>query len=55
MGLDTDLPKLVDEQKISSGVELLLYRTTDNPTLAIFGSVQAGAAFEPSGKQALPN
>jgi zinc protease len=53
MGLDTDLPKLVDEQKISPGVELLLYRTTDNPTLAIFGSVQAGAAFEPSGKQGL--
>src|SRR2546428_3773171 len=53
MGLDTDLPKLVDEQKISPGVQLLLHRTTDNPTLAIFGSVQAGAAFEPTGKQGL--
>ncbi len=53
MGLDTDLPKLVEELKVASGVQCLLYRNTDNPTLAVFGSIRAGTAFEPPEKQGL--
>src|SRR5437867_5679607 len=53
MGLDTDLPKLVEELDVSPGVQCLVYRNTDNPTLAVFGSIRAGAAFEPAEKQGL--
>ena len=53
MTLDLDLPKLMEEVQVSPGVRCLLYRTSDNPTLAIFGSVRAGTAFEPAAKQGL--
>lgn len=46
MGLDTDLPKLIEEHQPRAGVHCLLYRKEDNPTLAIYGSVRAGTAFE---------
>ncbi len=51
--LDTELPKLVEEVKISSGIRCLLYKSTDNPTLAIFGSVRAGSSYDPVGMQGL--
>ena len=53
MTLDLDLPKLMEEVQVSPGVRCLLYKGHDNPTLAIFGSVRAGTAFEPADKQGL--
>ncbi len=53
MTLDLELPKLIEEVRVSPGVRCLLYRASDNPTLAIFGSVRAGTAFEPPAKQGL--
>ena len=50
MGLDTELPKLVEEREIRKGVHLLLYQKEDNPTLAVYGSIRAGTAFEPETK-----
>lgn len=50
MGIDSDLPKLVEEHSIAKGVRCLLYRTTDNPTVAVHGSIRAGNALE-RGKQ----
>src|SRR5260370_21252025 len=47
MGIDSDLPKLVEEHSIAKGVRCLLYRTTDNPTVAVHGSIRAGVALEP--------
>ncbi len=47
MGIDSDLPKLVEEHSIARGVRCLLYRTTDNPTVAVHGSIRAGTATEP--------
>lgn len=53
MTLDLDLPRLVEEVQVSPGVRCLLHRADDNPTLAIFGSVRAGTAFEPAAKHGL--
>src|SRR5262245_13001468 len=53
MTLDLDLPKLIEEVQVSRGVKCLLYKATDNPTLAVFGSIRAGTAFEPKEKQGL--
>ena len=53
MTLDLDLPKLIEEVQASSGVRCLLYKANENPTLAIFGSIRAGTAFEPKEKQGL--
>ena len=53
MTLDLDLPKLIEEVQVSSGVRCLLYKANENPTLAIFGSIRAGTAFEPKEKQGL--
>lgn len=50
MGLDTDLPRLVEEQRPAHGVRCLLYETSDNPTVAIHGSILAGTSSEPEGK-----
>jgi zinc protease len=50
MGLDTDLPKLVEQHQPTAGVTCLLHRKEDNPTLAIYGSIRAGTAFEPADK-----
>ncbi len=47
MGIDTQLPELVEERSAAKGVKCLLYKTTDNPTVAIHGSVRAGTAQEP--------
>src|SRR2546429_6879353 len=47
MGIDSDLPILVEEQSIAKGVRCLLSRTTDNPTVAVHGSIRAGVALEP--------
>ena len=46
MGIDSDLPKLVEEHSIAKGVRCLLYRTTDNPTVAVHGSIRAGNALD---------
>jgi len=46
MGIDSDLPKLVEEHSIAKGVRCLLYRTTENPTVAVHGSLRAGTALE---------
>lgn len=53
MGVDTDLPKLVEENSIAKGVNCLLYRTGDNPTVAVHGSIRAGAASEPRSLQGI--
>lgn len=53
MGVDTDLPKLVEEHSIAKGVKCLLYRTSDNPTVAVHGSIRAGTASEPRGLQGI--
>src|SRR2546426_11487973 len=47
MGIDSELPKLVEEHSIAKGVRCLLYRATDNPTVAVHGSIRAGTALEP--------
>ena len=47
MAIDSDLPKLVEEDSITAGVRCLLYRTTDNPTVAVHGSIRTGTALEP--------
>ncbi|HET7404484.1 MAG TPA: pitrilysin family protein, partial [Candidatus Bathyarchaeia archaeon] len=46
MGLDTDLPKLIQEQEANPGVRCLFYQTSDNPTVAIHGSILAGTSSE---------
>jgi zinc protease len=53
MGVDTDLPMLVEEHSIAKGVKCLLYRTSDNPTVAIHGSIRVGTASEPRGLQGI--
>ena len=53
MGLDTELPKLIEEHQTRPGVHCLLYRKEDNPTLAIYGSVRAGTAFEPADRHGI--
>jgi zinc protease len=53
MTLDTDLPKLVEEERPSPGTRCLLYESSINPTVAIHGSVLAGTASEPSGKSGI--
>src|SRR3989304_5830659 len=47
MGFKTEFPSLKEELQPRQGVHCLLYRKEDNPTLAIYGSVRAGTAFEP--------
>ncbi len=47
MGLDTELPELLEQVQVERGVTCLLYRNTNNPTLAIYGSLKAGSAYEP--------
>ncbi len=51
MGIDTDLPKLVEEHSPGNGVTCLLYRTTDNPTVAVHGSIRAGTSSETRNQQ----
>jgi len=53
MTLDLDLPRLIEEIQVAKGVRCLLYKADDNPTLAIFGSIRAGTAFEPKEKPGL--
>src|SRR5260370_4065033 len=53
MGLETDLPKLVEEQPAGPGVKCLLYKSANNPTVAVHGSILAGTSSEPSGKSGL--
>lgn len=53
MGLDTDLPRLVEEHSIAKGVKCLLYRTTDNPTVAVHGSIQSGISSDPRDLQGI--
>ena len=53
MGLETELGKLVEEQHASPGVRCLLYRNTNNPTVAVHGSILAGTSSEPSTKLGL--
>src|SRR5947208_212441 len=50
MPLDTDLARLVEEERPSPGTRCLLYKATNNPTVAIHGSILAGTSSEPSGK-----
>src|SRR3989441_12571931 len=53
MGIDSDLPKLVEEHSIARGVRCLLYRTADNPTVAVHGSIRAGTAIEPKSQHGI--
>src|SRR5215831_1562691 len=53
MGLDTDLPKLIQEQEVSPGVRCLSYQTSDNPTVAIHGSILAGTSSERPAKSGI--
>ena len=53
MGLDTDLPRLVEEQAAGSGVKCLLYKTGKNPTVAIHGSILAGTSSESASKSGI--
>ncbi len=50
MDLDANFPTLVGEHHPISGVHCLTYKKADNPTLAIYGSLRAGTAFEPPDK-----
>jgi zinc protease len=53
MGLETDLAKLVEEQPAGPGIKCLLYKSANNPTVAVHGSILAGTSSEPSGKSGL--
>src|SRR6267143_3824140 len=53
MGVDTDLPQLVEEHSIARGVRCLLYRADDNPTVAVHGSIRTGSAIEPRNLQGI--
>jgi len=53
MALDTDLPKLVEEEQPTPGTKCLLYETSGNPTVAVHGSILAGTSSEPSGKSGI--
>src|SRR5260370_7861284 len=53
MGLETDLRKVVEEQPAGPGVKCLLYKSANNPTVAVHGSILAGTSSEPSGKSGL--
>ncbi|HVH15897.1 MAG TPA: pitrilysin family protein [Candidatus Angelobacter sp.] len=53
MGLETDLAKLVDEERAGPGIKCLFYKNTNNPTVAVHGSILAGTSSEPSGKSGL--
>jgi len=53
MGLETDLGKLVDEQPAGPGIKCLLYKSANNPTVAVHGSILAGTSSEPSAKSGL--
>ncbi len=50
MALDAELPKLVNAQRVSEGLRVITYRNNINPTLAVYGSLQAGGTFDPEGK-----
>ena len=53
MGLETELGKLVEEQPAGPGVKCLLYKNSNNPTVAVHGSILAGTSSEPSTKSGL--
>lgn len=53
MGLDTDLPKLIQEQEVNPNVRCLFYQTSDNPTVAIHGSILAGTSSEKPAKSGI--
>ena len=53
MGIDSELPKLVEEHSIARGVRCLLYRTIDNPTVAVHGSIRSGTVTEPKNQQGI--
>jgi zinc protease len=53
MGLETELGKLVEEQPAGPGVKCLLYKSANNPTVAVHGSILAGTSSEPSSKSGL--
>jgi zinc protease len=53
MGLETDLAKLVEAQPAGPGIKCLLYKSTNNPTVAVHGSILAGTSSDPSGKSGL--
>lgn len=53
MGLDTDLPKLVEQEELAPGLTSLFYQSSYNSTLAIHGSMLAGLSSEPAGKSGM--
>jgi len=53
MGLEADLSKLVEEQPAGPGIKCLLYKSVNNPTVAVHGSILAGTSSEPSGRLGL--
>ena len=50
MPLDTDFPKLIEEEDSGPGTTCLVYQSSNNPTVAIHGSILAGTSSEPQGK-----
>lgn len=53
MGLESELGNLVEEQPANPGVKCLLYKSANNPTVAVHGSILAGTSSEPSEKSGL--
>src|SRR3989442_5320464 len=55
MGLETELGKLVEEQPAGPGVKCLLYKSANNPTVAVHGSILAEPPQNRRGSQDSPN
>ena len=53
MALDAELPKLITAERVSEGLRIVTYQNNSNPTLAVYGSLQAGGAFDPEGKSGI--
>ncbi|MBO0887810.1 insulinase family protein [Candidatus Bathyarchaeota archaeon] len=53
MGLDTDLPRLVETEDPAPGTRCVFYENLANPTVAIHGSILAGTSSEPSSKSGI--
>ncbi len=53
MGLDTELPKLVESDEANRGVHCLFYESQRNPTVAVHGTLLAGTPSEPGAKSGL--
>ena len=53
MGLDTELPRLVETEDPAPGTRCVFYENLANPTVAIHGSILAGTSSEPANKSGI--